>query len=455
MGMFDWKYTASDIADWLDTQDEKHWQQHDEWLLRSQQAGDAHPVFVFAAWFNDRMATLPQRTSSMLAGGVWDVLRLGNDFDFNSPWGTAKGVFLNLTRVATIAGPISGAVGAGGRYAGVLATSKLQRIAGAVGPCSFVSINNVLSFMKGRPVQLFAVLEDIIAVAGKNSGIARETLLASEQVCAALAKFGVTWKRLGGMRNIDEVLAAAKTTDGPIIFSIEWDKGGKIARHALTAVKDASGSVRILDYVDQTAKAFKGFGSMAEMLAARPQWGGGFAKAVLRTDQPVVAFSSKYLQLLEFADGTYNFALPLAMGVKWLRGQSMDEKLFNIVRSIWRFLKSKLEDNAPLPPVPSTLPKPPDVAVAVPTAPDTGGLRLGVSPLPMQAASAPRIDWLTGVQYRLKFLGYYKGSVHGNNDAATKQAVRTFQKDWFSDPKEWDAIPGPVTQAMLYSALGW
>jgi peptidoglycan hydrolase-like protein with peptidoglycan-binding domain len=55
----------------------------------------------------------------------------------------------------------------------------------------------------------------------------------------------------------------------------------------------------------------------------------------------------------------------------------------------------------------------------------------------------------------LKFLGYYKGSVHGNNDAATKQAVRAFQKDWFSDPKEWDAIPGPVTQAMLYSALGW
>lgn len=162
MGMFDWKYTASDIADWLDTQDEKHWQQHDEWLLRSQQAGDAHPVFVFAAWFNDRMATLPQRTSSMLAGGVWDVLRLGNDFDFNSPWGTAKGVFLNLTRVATIAGPISGAVGAGGRYAGVLATSKLQRIAGAVGPCSFVSINNVLSFMKGRPVHYLSFLKTLL-----------------------------------------------------------------------------------------------------------------------------------------------------------------------------------------------------------------------------------------------------------------------------------------------------
>ena len=59
MGFWNWKYTASDVADWFDAEDEKYWRQHDEWLIQSQAVGDAHPVFVFASWYGDRINTLP------------------------------------------------------------------------------------------------------------------------------------------------------------------------------------------------------------------------------------------------------------------------------------------------------------------------------------------------------------------------------------------------------------
>jgi hypothetical protein len=453
MGFLNWKYTASDVADWFDSGQEKYWRDHDEWLIGTQLRGETNPVFVFAAWYGDRMNTLPQRVSDSLASGVVDVLRLGSDIDLSSKWGFAKGVFLNLTRVATIAGPISEAVGAGGRYAGILATSSLKRIPRAVGPCSFVSVNNVLSYMKGRTIQLFAAVDDIVKVRGVNKGIGREALLASEEVQSALAKFGVTWERLSNLRSIDDVLKAARSSEGPVVFSIEWEKGGKTVGHALTAVKDAAGSVRILDYVDESSEAFSGFSSMAEMVRARPQWGPGFANAILRTNQPVVAFSSRYLQVLDFSGGLYRFGLPIAMGLRWLKGGTRDGKVFDIGRSAWRYLKSKRDTQAPTPPIPTN--PPPAANPSIPSVPQRNVRALGVSPLPREASVAPRIGWLTGVQFRLKYLGYYRGHVHGNNDHATKAAVLAFQKDWFTDSTQWDSIPGPITQAMLYSVLGW
>ena len=159
--------------------------------------------------------------------------------------------------------------------------------------------------------------------------------------------------------------------------------------------------------------------------------------------------------MLHFADGSYRFALPIAMGVKWLRGETVSDKVFEIGRSVWRFLKTKLEDEAPTPPTASVLPSPPETADPPPAAPDEKGKRLGVAPVASVGKKAPRIDWLTGVQYRLKFLGYYRGAVHGQNDEPTKRAVLAFQKAWFVDRKQWDAIPGPITQGMLYAVVGW
>ena len=78
-----------------------------------------------------------------------------------------------------------------------------------------------------------------------------------------------------------------------------------------------------------------------------------------------------------------------------------------------------------------------------------------------QAASqangdAPPIESLKGVQYRLNSLGLYDGLIHGTNDPKTKDAVREFQKRYMpNDPKQWDGIPGPVTQRKLLQVVGW
>jgi len=460
VGIFDWKYTASDLADWFDEKDEKYWRDHDEWLIQSQNLGNASPVVVFAAWYNDRLGTIGQRAQSALAGSIFDVLRLGNDFDFDSALGVGKGTFLNLTRLATIAGPVSEALGVAGRYAGIVATSKLTSIPGSEGPCVYVAVNNVLSLFKGRPIQLFATVEDIVAVGGSASeGTTVGTLLTTSKVQAMLEKMGITVQKLGGMKTIDDVLRAAKAADGPIVFSVEWpSEVAGVESHALTAAKDARGIVRILDYVEEVegGGTFKGFASMDEMIKARVGgWGEKFAEVKLIQTNPVRQFSGRYLRLLSFVDHSYSFGIPVGMGMRWLRGNSPEDKIFDMARSVWRFVRGKNASVAPTPQEPSVLPDIPDDVPTIPSTPDQAGKRLGVAPLPSEARGAPRIDWLTGVQYRLKYLGYYRGAVTGTNDQQTKNAVMAFQKEWFDDASQWDAIPGPITQGALYAALGW
>ena len=461
MGIWDWKYTASDLADWFDEQDEKYWKQHDEWLLDSQRRGDASPVFLFAAWYNDRVTTAPQRAGSVMAGGIIDVLRLGNDFDFDSGWGIAKGAFLNLTRLATVVGPVVGEIaesaGIGARYAGITATSNLKNIEGALHPCTLVHTNNVLSYLAGKPVQIFGLLEDVVRIVGTNGAGDRELLLLNPEIQAAMKEFGITWERLGGMRTIEDVFRAAKSSEGPISFGVKWiNPAGELEGHALMVVKDADGVLRILDYVPKGGQGtFRGFTSFAEILKARPHWGPGFLKVTLAAQNPVFAYSSRYLKLLAFADGTSSFAIPVAIGVKWLRGAGPEEKVFDIIRSVWRFVKSANPALAPPPQPPSVLPRIPEKVTALPASPDHHGRRLGVRPLAPEAAQAPRIDWLTGVQYRLRYLGYYKGAVSGVNDSRTKSAILEFQKSWFDSSRQWDGIPGPATQAAIFAAIGW
>jgi peptidoglycan hydrolase-like protein with peptidoglycan-binding domain len=56
------------------------------------------------------------------------------------------------------------------------------------------------------------------------------------------------------------------------------------------------------------------------------------------------------------------------------------------------------------------------------------------------------------VQYRLKYLAYYNGQVHGVNDRLTKDAVIAFQTD---QQIMIDGIPGPQTQGELVRVCGF
>src|SRR6266567_1293583 len=158
-------FSASDLADWFDDGEEQFWRQQDDWLIEQQDLGNAHPVLVFAAWFSDRAASAPQRGLHSLSAGVVDVLRLGSDIDpSDSAFNIGKGVFANVTRLLTLAGPIAEGLGVGARYAGLMAETQLTKLRGVPGPCRFVSLDRALTFARGKKVQLFAALDDVAKV---------------------------------------------------------------------------------------------------------------------------------------------------------------------------------------------------------------------------------------------------------------------------------------------------
>jgi hypothetical protein len=59
---------------------------------------------------------------------------------------------------------------------------------------------------------------------------------------------------------------------------------------------------------------------------------------------------------------------------------------------------------------------------------------------------------LRSTQVILAALGHYEGPVHGNLDAATKQAVIDFQRSPQGEGLADDGVPGPATRAKLYAA---
>ena len=67
--------------------------------------------------------------------------------------------------------------------------------------------------------------------------------------------------------------------------------------------------------------------------------------------------------------------------------------------------------------------------------------------------TAPRPDWLTGVQYRLNALGFGAGPVDGIMGRRTRKAVIAFQRAY--PPLAADGIPGPRTQAKLSEVCGY
>ncbi len=428
-------FTASDLADWFDQWQDKQYEQQDEWLIQSQNLGDAHPVFVFCSWFGNRTSTAPQRLMDFMAGSVVDVLRLGADIDLDSSWGIAKGAFVNVTRLAVVAGPIGEAVGIGTRWAGMLGTATLDGLKGVSSPCRFVSVNNALSFVKGKRVQLFSTLDDLVTTVrpGKPGANMVDEILKHPSVAPLIKEAGVVWKDLGNLPSLERAFAKAREVEGAVVVGVKWvDRFGRSHAHRLTLVKDAIGNLKILDY--SKGAEFRGFSSLREMAARGGIWQ-GIENAVLRPG--VLLFESSHIRFLEVTKELFHMGLPVAMGLRWGKGKSLDDSAADIARSVWKFLKDKLGLSAPPPPPVVSAPKPPS------------SVQVGTPP---EARNAPRADWLTGVQYRLKYLAYYNGPVNGVNDRATKDAVIQFQTD---QRIRIDAIPGPQTQAELVTVCGF
>ena len=426
-------FTASDLADWFDESQDKQSDQQDDWLIQSQNLGDAHPFLVFCSWFGNRTATAPTRLINSMTGTVVDVLRLGADIDTESGWGIAKGAFFNVSRLAVVAGPVGEGLSIGSRWAGLVGTAALEGLDGIAAPCRFVSVNNALSAVRGKTVQLFSTLDDLVKTVRPGAPGANmvDEILKHPSVAPLIKQAGVVWREIGNLPTLEHAFAKAREVEGALVVGVQWvNRLGKTQAHRITLVKDIFGNVKILDY--STGAEFKGFSSLRDM-AARPGFD-GFDKAVIRPG--TLLFQSNYLKFLEATHNAWHLSIPVAMGLSWGKGRSLDASAAEIATSAWNFLKSKLGFGAP-PPPPVQAPAPPPPVRKAP---------------PPEAAFSPRPDWLTGVQFRLKYLAYYLGPVHGVNDRATKDAVLQFQTD---QRIKVDAIPGPQTQTELVTVCGF
>jgi hypothetical protein len=354
-------FTASDLADWFDEQADEYWRQQDDWLIEANNLGNAYPVIVFANWFTDRVNHAPQRFIGSVAGGIADVLRLGCDLSFDSVGDFALGVLANVARLLTVIQPETASLKDEFRHQGLLALMKLRKITGTTAPCQFSAVNNIVSFLKRRNVQYFADIRDIVAAGGsKNVGMYIKPLLEHPSIVRLIGQNGITWRPLTQAKTIDDVIAAARSAEGPVRFTFKWirqtKEGPKSAAHAVVAIKDPAGSIRIIDYTEglTAAPSKLGFPSWQAMVDARKAtWGEGLTQAKLSVnpeDLPA-EFSSTYLKMLTTADGVATFGLPVAIGMKWVKdvkaGASFDDAAPAIAKSVTDYLNRTLGSKSP------------------------------------------------------------------------------------------------------------
>lgn len=370
--MYDPAAFANDIEAW----EEQFWEFIDSWLLEKLYENE---VGLVGTTLVNVLRTSQRTGSKILTGTVADLLRLGTfDPDDTSAWGITKGIGANALRVISVVGPAGRALGWAGRYAGLAAASKLKTIPFAEGPCAYVATNNAISLLRGQTKQIFASVDDILAAGGAPTGAWRLSIVNMPRVKAIMDAAGIYVKRLHGVNSIDDALNAARKADGPVSFNVKWvDASGNPAEHALTAMKDPWGRLKILDYFEGQAKGFKGYASIDEFekLWNLPKGAVTFYGSSL---DPVLQFSSQYIQLLKMADGAFVIAIPFVAGVR------PRSPLFEGIQSVWTYLQGKLGDKAP--PLPDLGTNPMDWKVTI----------LGKPPYWYTVRQGiPRDDWLS------------------------------------------------------------
>jgi hypothetical protein len=431
-------FSFSQIADWWDAQDKETEKILDDWVMNSSSDGEiALKVVPQAAY----------KLASFVGAGFVDALRLGEGIAEYQKTGSKWALFQDATRVLVVAGPVAKVVGVAGNAAkavvGVRAASKIIVPAEAMGPCSFVAVQDALSFIRGKTVQMFASLVDITkATGGANEGMWVEQLLRYSPVIQKLKQLGVVAKPLGYAKTIEEVAAAARNARGPVLFSIEWIEEIKSitpniheieeAGHTFVAYKDWLGRVRYMDYAD--GPVGRAFASIEEAAQRGSGWKnvGNFRISGSPAQKVGQMFSLEGagLTVVETATRIAHWAFPVQVAAQWNGANKTPESMMDAVQDF----AAKRGVDMPL---------------ATRTAAGPGG---GAIHLTRPKHAAPRPDWLTGVQFRLNDCGFPCGKVDGIHGPKTRVAVRAFQKKYCTMV---DAIPGPETQGRLVEVCGY
>lgn len=343
---------ASDLADWLEEHSDAVGDRIDDFILALIGEGKAKPVLAFAWWAE----TLPIRVQHAGVKGLFDVLRFGCDLDFESPLGVVKGVAINLLRAASVIVPSGGSATnsarIGMRQVGMLAAETIEPIKHIAGPCQYQAINLILSHLKGAPVRLFATVEDIISTGGKIDGISTRDLLKLKRITDTLKAMKISFREIPGLNEIDDVMRHAQRSEGPVHFVIQWaDDNLKMHYHAMVAVKNKAGQVRLIEYFGgKSGSGAGGFASWDEFVRIRsaggsPNWR-NVGAARLEDGNPVIQYASEHLRVLEMVDGALQLGVPLAMGIRFGVGPFVTQ-LDKIVAAFKDFISRREGDNAP------------------------------------------------------------------------------------------------------------
>lgn len=421
----------SEYADWWDKQKRETEKILTEWVQDNPQ------------WWAVTVATGVQ-TSMELGAGFVDILRFGEGM----AQGGWRGYGKDALRLLAILGPLGKAGGMLSRFAHLQRIRLAVQVKGVTGPCTFQAVNNVTSIIRGK--SYFITLKDMAAAVGKPLGslsqnAAGKTQLSSpvEKALEFLISQGVKVTRLNQAKTVRDITQLAQTEEGVVVFAIRCvvkTAAGELKeiKHSVIAVRNAMGQVRFADYGGNY------FPTLEELVR---RWGTlqGSGIGLMENQAVGLANTMQFTSLLESSMSLFPGTAMLIEGMTALETPEGVDLAAPVVVAATS-APSKRD------------PAPPEIVKGSFDAfkeRKKGKTVLRMPEIVIKAGekTAPRPDYLTGVQFRLNALGFGAGRVDGIKGPKTTRAVTLFQKSY--PPLRVDGIPGPKTQEKLVEICGF
>jgi hypothetical protein len=432
MSAASWRDTmkgASDLANWWDGQRKESEETLEQWVQDNPQ------------WWAIGVATATA-TAMDLGGGMVDALRFGEGM----AEGGVKGFAKDAMRMLVVVGPVARGVGTVGRLAHTQMIRLAVKTKGVTGPCTFTAVNNALTIVGGKARNVFLTVRD--AAAALKRPMAQVAKVDGKYKMSAwiddlipfLVRSKVGIKNLGQPKAIADVVNAARTNNGVVIFAIKWtDTAGKLHKHSMIAVKTVGG-VKFADY------GGKFISNLSELAKRGGIWvTNGAPHEIYTTTTKGSALLVKGMEVIgvldNYAAQVFNGGMLLLEGMTAIESAEGVEIAFPIETA------AAIESSA----------HEPEVIQASLEAFKARQENKPLKKLPPikirgRKNGPPRPDWLTGVQYRLNAAGFGAGPVDGIMGPKTLKAVRAFQETYKLDV---DGIPGPITQGKLVEVCGF
>lgn len=420
----------SAYADWWDKQKRETENILTEWVQDNPQ------------WWAVTVATGVQ-TSMELGAGFVDILRFGEGM----AQGGVKGFGKDALRLLAILGPLGKGGGMLSRFLHLRQIKLAVRVKGITGPCTFQAVNNITSIVRGK--SYFITLKDMAKAVGrpisslaKNDEGVIQLSSSVEKALQFLISQGVKITRLNQAKTVRDVTQLAKTEDGVVIFAIrcfvKTAKGElKEIKHSVIAVRDALGQVRFADYGGKyyvtLEDLVRRWGQLQSGIGLMENQAVGIANTMAFTSvmegamsiMPGAAMLIEGMTAIETVDGV-DLAAPVVVAAT-SEPTKRDPAPPEIVKGSFDAFKERKKGK--------TVIRLPEIVIKA------------------GEKTAPRPDYLTGVQFRLNALGFGAGPVDGIKGPKTTRAVKLFQKS--HPPLKVDGIPGPKTQEKLAEICGF